>query len=245
MEQLISAIARYHPSFRSEIEGCTSEELERLQSLVGRPLPVPHVDFLLAMGHRMADLSFQDGDFRIETLIQLYAQGKVPRDSAPVIGISRYGIDGNPAQLDERPIELDQDEESGEFVLTAYPPSERPYEFPESLRIFDLVEPTLYEALFAKAYLRYRWSQFTCSRTLFIKAHSPKEVEQGASLLTRFGFEQHSESTVVRYFDRHDATAILSPNPGEHVRISLAAGDEKCLRQLADSLGQLGASQRG
>jgi hypothetical protein len=239
MEQLISAIERYHPSFHSEIEGCSPEEIERLQALVGQPLPEPYVDFLRVMGRRMSGLSFQDGDFRIETLIRYYSSEEADRDSPPAIGISRYGPYGNSREIYERPIELGQDEDSGEFVLTAYPRAERPHEFPESIRVFDLVDPALYEALFAKAYLQYRWPRFKHQRTLFFDAHSPAEVERGAAILARFGFERHPESTVVvRYFDRQDATAIISPNPGEPVRLSLAGHDAVQLHHLADELSR-------
>ncbi|AKQ70356.1 hypothetical protein A176_007268 [Myxococcus hansupus] len=231
MEQLISAITRYHPTFRGEIEGYTSEEIEKHQAIVGRPLPGPYVDFLRSMGRRMGELSFQEGDFRMEALTRYYAHVGASRDSALVIGISRY-------ETGEQPIELDEDEDTGEFVLTAYPPPERPREFSESIQIFDLVEPTLHEALFAKAYLKYRWPQFSHQRTLFFAAKSPSEVERGAAQLTPFGFEQHAESTVVRYFERHDATAIMSPNPGESVRLSLSMRDEVRLQELVEGLSK-------
>ncbi|GHH02730.1 hypothetical protein GCM10012319_71260 [Comamonas sp. KCTC 72670] len=231
MEPLISAITRYRPTFRGEIEGYTSEDIERHQALVGRTLPGPYVDFLRNMGRGMGELCFQNGDFRLETLTRHYARAGASRDGALVIGISLY-------ESGEQPIELDEDEDSGEFVLTAYPPPERPREFAESIQIFDLVEPTLYEALFAKAYLQYRWPQFPHQQTLFFAANSPREVERGAAQMAAFGFEQHAESTVVRYFERHDATAILSPNPGESVRLSLATRDKVRMQELVEGLSK-------
>ncbi|HYO55820.1 hypothetical protein [Archangium sp.] len=237
MEQLISAIERYHPSFRTDIEGCSPEEIDRLQSLVGIHLPDVHVDFLRVMGRRMGGLSLYDGDFRIETLIKRYTEEGAAHDSPLIIAIAHYGPYGRSRETFERPIELEFEEDEGQYVLVAYPPGEREHEFPEAIRILDLVNPTLYEALFAKAYLQYRWARFKHQRTLFFNAHSPKEIEQAAAIVEQFGFERHPESSItVRYFDQRDATAIISPNPGEPVRLSLAAHDAAELFRLANAL---------
>lgn len=237
MEQLISAIERYHPSFRAKIEGCSPKEIEGLQSLVGIPLPDIYVDFLRAMGRQMGGLSLYDGDFRLETLMKYYAGETVDRDSPLVIAMARYGPYGRSHKIFERPIELDFEEDESQYVLIAYPPQERAHEFPEAIRVFDLMNPTLHEALFAKAYFQYRWTQFKHQRPLFFDARSPNDLEQAASIVTQLGFQQHPESSsTVRYFDRQDATVVISPNPGEPVRLSLAAHDASELLRLANTL---------
>jgi hypothetical protein len=237
MTQLVTAISQYHPPFPQEIAGCSSEELSRLQSLVKRPLPACYVDFLVTMGRSMGGLSLYSADFRTENLIQFYLREGAPAlsEGALTIGIACYESPGEDREPIDGTFELDfQDERNP--LLVAFPPGDQPPEFPDAIGILDLLDPVLYEALFAKAFFKYRWSHFTHQQALFCKADSVEEVAQVAAGLQRLQLRQHPESNVVRYFESRDVTLVLSPNPGEPLRLSLASHDSNALHRLIDTL---------
>jgi hypothetical protein len=236
MERLVSAIARYHPPFREHIQGCTPEELKRLEALVGGPLPAPHADFLQVMGRGMGGLSLYGADFRIGTLLDHYARHGPP--AAPeeelVIGLARYGPYSGEYVDDE--VEFQFDEDVGEYVVVANPPWEREHEFPEAVRILELIQTTLQELLFAKAFLQYQWPRFEHRQTLFVAPETPGALKVAGEGLSRLEFALHPESGSVRYFERATAVVIVSPNPGEPVRLSVGAQDATELRRLTDAL---------
>lgn len=236
MEQWVSAVSRYHPSFREGLEGCSPEELVNLEALVGGALPAPYAEFLRVMGRRMGDLALYDADFRIGTLADYHARHGAPEDPGTdlVIGIARHGPFGGRSFEDEVSLELD--DESGTYVVIANPPEEREHEFPEEVRVLDLVQTSLHELLFAKAFLQYRWPRFENRQRLFIEADRREGLARAASALMELGFELHPESDTVRYFERTASVVIVSPNPGEPVRLTLGSLNARELRHLEEAL---------
>ncbi|HYO68811.1 MAG TPA: hypothetical protein VEU33_22290 [Archangium sp.] len=80
MRQLVSAIARFRPTFPDEIKGCTSAEVEVLQSSLGEPLPASYAEFLRSMGQHAGGLAPFEADYRLDTLLRFYDKDPEPRE---------------------------------------------------------------------------------------------------------------------------------------------------------------------
>src|SRR5262245_33169790 len=95
MRELIQYIAGFQPSYPGTVRAASPAEIERLTSLVGRPLPSSYRAFLETMGRSMGDFApfDEEQDFSIETVIAFYEAGEnLPIDRFLFIAYDRGSV---------------------------------------------------------------------------------------------------------------------------------------------------------
>lgn len=75
IKSLIDYIAQYAPEFPNTIHGAPIEQIERLETLISRPLPSSYRAFLESMGESTGTLELWEGnmDTSIETVLEHYS----------------------------------------------------------------------------------------------------------------------------------------------------------------------------
>jgi hypothetical protein len=236
MRQLVSAIAQFHPSFPDDIKGCSPAEIEALQFTVGRTLPTSYAEFLRSMGHHTGGLAPFEADYRIDTLLRFHAKDPREPDDPLTIGVSRWGPFYEGEEASDYPVDLEEEDTQGPR-LSAFVPWEKGALFPASLSFLNVVNPTLYEAFFAEAILKFHLVGLPEKRALVGLSKTPNCIEQTHSLLSHLGFSRHPESDCIGYYIHPGATILVNNDPPE-MRLTLAVHNPMELRRLIETLSK-------
>lgn len=234
MQQIISAIARYHPSFPDEVEGCTPGELARLGQVVDRPVPESYADFARHMGHRMGQPPLiPESDFTIETITSIHAERS---DLDPP---ARYFLIGTAEAEPYADFFLDTGVE-GEPHVVRFPTPPRKELYPRYLQQeLEWLASSLHEWVFTRAYYRYRVRTFQNERHLDGREEQPDFLARASRVLDLLGFTRQDLSTPrIAFHDRSDAAVVAVCNAGTVPYLHLVAHSRKELVKLADILGE-------
>ncbi|HYO65972.1 MAG TPA: hypothetical protein VEU33_07815 [Archangium sp.] len=121
--------------------------------------------------------------------------------------------------------------------LAAFVPWEKGPLFPLSLSVLNTINPTLYEAFFADAILKFHLIGLPEQRALVGLSKTPDLIEQTHSLLSHLGFTRHPESDSIGYYIHPNATVLMNNDPPE-LRLTIAAPTPMELRRLTDTLSK-------
>jgi hypothetical protein len=72
IDRAVSFIAESDPRFPEQIRGATGEEIDRLETAIGRPLPGVYRRYLERMGRGMDWLKIADARFDVDSLVRYY-----------------------------------------------------------------------------------------------------------------------------------------------------------------------------
>jgi len=102
LQLLLDYIQQYRPSFTQEIRGASSQDIERLESLLGRRLPAVHRAFLECMGAQTGPLKLYEGamDPTIEALLEYSTEETWRPPAAYVLFAMDTGPQGSDLFLD-------------------------------------------------------------------------------------------------------------------------------------------------
>lgn len=235
IQSLIQEVAGLHTAFPREIEGCTEEEVLALQRVLGITLPAPYAEFLRAMGRATGGLAPFEADYRLGRLLEFHASRREPyAPEAPLpVGIARWGPFYAGQEAIDFPIIMSFLD--GPPRLVAYVPWERGALYPPSVSFLNLAYPTLYEAFFVEAVLKFHLPGLRHGGALMGASRDIRLASRLDALLRLQGFERHPESDCIGYYFRQGATALVN-NDLPWLRVTLAAEDAAGLRKLTDTL---------
>jgi hypothetical protein len=232
MEAVVEAIAQYAPSFPDEIQGCTSEEIARLQTAVGRPLPQPYVEYLQVMGHGTGPLVFfNSSDFSFGAMLRIYERRVV------LMPPERYFMFG--VAEDDPYYNFYLDCGAPEPHVVRFPIPETAAEFPEVIRHLDWLASSLHELVFSKAYFDYRLPMFSQQSVLAEDDGHPLDPGKVEGALKKMGMVRHPQSTAsVLYYEGPSVVAVLNRTLGAPWVINVATHERRELIRVADILTQ-------
>ncbi len=236
IRKLVSEIARFRPAFPNEIEGCSPAEVEALQSMLGMRLPAPYVEFLRCMGRSTGGLAPFEADYRASTLLRFYGADPREPDGPLAVGVARWGPFYEGEEVQDYPIDLKYEDEQCPR-LVPFVPWEKGALFPSCMSVLDDADPTLYEAFFADAVLKFHLANFSDTRMLLGSARAPKSIEQTDAVLGSLGFSRHPESDCIGYYI-HPEALVLVNNAPPTMRLTIATRSRAQLQRLADSLSK-------
>jgi hypothetical protein len=233
MQAVVNAIAKYHPAFPEEIEGCTPDELEQLRGLAPQPIPDVYVEFAQLMGHSTGELVFFfDSNFHIQSLIKYHS-----KKSSLVIP-KRYFRFGTAEDDPYKHYFLDCEADEEPSVVRFSTPSKQQL-FQDALARQEWLAHSLPELVFVRGYYEYHISKFEVKQYLGAPADMGNFMEQIAAPLTMLGFWRHSQSgRGLAFYEKAETVVVAAQSVEEGSYLHIAAQKRSELRKLTDILMQ-------
>lgn len=241
--ELIAFVGRYISDFPSQIEGCTSAEIEQIEGIArevsARPLPGFYLWFLKTMGSRMGSLNppRSNIDYTAQAILAAYGARRV----RPVPGYFLVGVIGG--TLEDLHLHLDLRRQSDDDAPLVKASGRGPHD-PED-ELYDSFRESFAHDVFTFECVQ----RFPCVREGGIYADPEAEPARTAadmnSAFLKMGFER-MPITGMRcpmYYRRDAAVCLWTPptnDPDEGYALTIGAVDERTaartLEILDDSL---------
>jgi hypothetical protein len=220
---VIDEICEIDPSYRSAIRGAEEAEVQRLETLCGRPLPAMHRAFLRAMGAEWG-VPLDKADFRASRLISYFeTKSWRPPPGYTLIGLDNFGA-GEDYFLDER---------GSPTGVVLFPKGTDPTVDGADASDCEIEAPSLPDFVF---------NQFFFMRHLrgspaFIDAGKATDVEgafaKTVEVLTRLGLTQHPRSGgEYVFYATPDVSVAVSQPQGYGLGVELSGRDAKRVEQI-------------
>ena len=204
--------------------------------MIGIPLPAPYVEFLQYMGRSTGGLSPFEADYRVSTLLRFHGSESRDSDDPLTIGLARWGPFYEDEEVQDYPVDLNCEDERYPR-LVPFVPWEKGALFPSSMSVLDAADPTIYEAFFAEAILKFHLVNLPSTQTLVGSSRAPRIIEQTDVVLHSLGFSRHPESDCIGYYVQPEALVLVNNDPPE-LSLTVAAQNRVQLQRLADMLSR-------
>lgn len=233
MQAVVNAIAKYHPAFPGEIEGCHPDELEELRRIAPRPIPNDYVEFAQLMGHGTGELVlFFDSNFHIQSVIDYYS--KKFSQTIP----KRYFRIGTAEDDPYEHFFLDCEADGEPTVVRFATPSKKQL-LQEALEQQEWLADSLPELIFTRGYYEYHISNFEAVQYLDPTAEMRNFIEQVTSPLTMLGFWRHAQSgRRLAFYEKADTSVVASLGQGGGPYLHIVSHKRSELLKLTDILTQ-------
>ncbi|NER35204.1 MAG: SMI1/KNR4 family protein [Oscillatoria sp. SIO1A7] len=217
MEDFLTYILGFEPTFLEQVEGASPEEIETLQSIVGFYLPKKYRDFLSIMGRNKGNLYFvyDEGSTDIRDIIQFYhdtlLEGEEYPENCVLIAADGYVTIGLIVNQEETPV----------FMI-------------DGAKAYELIADSFEKMLFARAFCKYQLTSFE-----YIKGYSSSNPENRLSLskdiVKDFGFEimWFSDSGAI-YAQKNGAAIAISQGQIGGMSLSVGATSELEAKKIGD-----------
>lgn len=219
-------LLRIVPGLAAEWQGATGEEISRLESLAGRPLPAFYRWFLARLGKSMGPMIYPGVDFSALGVLGAYAAGRVAADPRYLL----IGYDHDEVSPLHYFYDLDAALRGDALVVRMLTPKDESHEQFETLR-----EMLAWGELYAQ---RVAAASQQCRGVLRFEGQSLEAALEPA--LAELGFDTPLETgAYCGLFEREDVALVASGTPREPLgRQSFALGgrDAVSLAQVLHTL---------
>lgn len=232
IERVMDFMLENWPPHWAPVRGASPEDIARLESVQGRPLPEDYVVFLQRMGHSTQGLNWDHIDFRLDTMLRILLK---PREN--LVLPKRYLLIGEDLTESDLRYALDlrgRSEDGTAVVRTEY-------RFNEDLTPEGVVPEatSLAELLFNNTYLDVRIHSLPqisdYSGLRFI--NKPEEKQPHDFVLEELGLVRHPLSgPFFQAYESDEGRVAVRWNEGQYGQIILGSEDRAWLSKTGEEL---------
>jgi hypothetical protein len=238
-EQVLGHIISLKPDLRNSIQGCSEEEVARLEAIRGAPLLPVYRQFLLAMGHESGFRAFYAGGFIWPDANYSYKRVLTLEKRAKVRWPARLTLVGQVEDDPHETICIDAGESLNEERVIRHDAGWNEAVVNEVLaksEYFD-VALSFQEMLFATAFVNFVFPQYPWELSNPTDRRGDAATRQAKKLLLHIGFQQHPGSSGwTSCFTRHDAVAIVYQNRCGPLDVCVRARTKEVAQRLATAM---------
>lgn len=230
IERAITYIARFDPKFRDQIAGAPIAEIDRVQNLLGAPIPPVHRQFLLRMGASTDWVSLRQADFSVQALIRHLEQAPW----RPPPGFHLIGVDEGEARCH---VYLKGAEKDEEMAVVSLPDLDKS-EVREIDNWTTAEAGSLAEMLCRPAFQIFRLSKCACEETRIMFKRKEGVLDVADEVGRGLGFELLWYSNSYRkYFEKPGVAFVAGSPPGFALSVKVAADRASDVQEVWEALG--------